>query len=133
MRRSANSGAVASDQQRFVMQPRTLDAFANSVHVRLTLVGPHRTHEMRAIVTDDSVAWCVCHAPAPHTKTAERIDVLFGVEAHGVLSKAYCIRRESGFSAKIRCGLCHGTLATCHYHPGIAAVMHIFAGVGLYV
>jgi len=49
----------------------------------------HRMHEMRTIVTNVPVAWCVCKSvclPATclcSAKTAERIEVLFGLETPG--------------------------------------------------
>jgi len=41
---------------------------------------PDRMLSMRPVATDDPVAWCVCRARLRCAKTAERIEVLFGVD-----------------------------------------------------
>jgi len=46
--------------------------------------GLHQMHEMLTVVVDNTVAWCVCLSQAcVLQKAAERIEVLFGVEALG--------------------------------------------------
>jgi len=52
------------------------DLFCYNREINATAFKLQQMHEMRPIAIDDSVAWCVCHAPEL-CKTAKRIKVLF--------------------------------------------------------
>jgi len=71
---------------------------------------PHRTHEMRTIVTNNpgvcqSVGLCLFVTRAECTKTAERIDVLFGVETPRYPRNI--VSDESSSPTAMREGTCH--------------------------